>query len=85
MFFKTKKDYESERLKGYFLGLFQPYENLPRLKEEITKMRKSHANLKSYKAYMDGFLSGYEDRRRTRLKELELVKKSLDKGLDRER
>ena len=84
MFFNTKKDYESERLKGYFLGLFSPYENLSKTKKKVLEMKKSISNLKIYKAFMDGFLAGVEDRRKARLNELEQVK-SLNKDVGRER
>ena len=86
LFFKTDKDYESERLKGYFLGLFSPYENLSKLKKEIQEMKYSTSNLKRYKAIMHGFLLGLQHRQKARLNELEQIKNNpQSKDIGRER
>ena len=48
-------------------------------------MRESKSNLKKYKALIQGFLLGVQDRRKARLEQLERVKQPSSKEISRER
>ena len=85
MFFNTDKNNRKDFNQGYILGSLFPMENLPKIKEKILKMRESKSNLKKYKALIQGFLLGVQDRRKARLEELERVKQKPSKGISRER
>lgn len=86
LFFKRDKRNRKDFNKGYLDGVYFPDKHLPLLKKELLEMQKSNYNLKKHKARTQGFLLGYQDRRKARLAELEQIKqKSQSNERSRER
>ena len=72
--FPKKKEYKDHYNEAYLLAVFEPKENLEKLKQQYTSMKRNSSNTEVMKAKMAGFMAGLEARNKSRIHQLNKTK-----------